>query len=171
MCMRYSHCANVTNTLQVIIAWKDCTDVVACKKCLHKATWALAAKAEWFTTQVLSKVKNLLTLLPFPFTGIRFCISWVVKISHIHLGWNTIYSFKIVTMNFFLFECEMDYSDLTSKLHCNAYPFPVQQQCRKRIMVLNNTLQNKTFSWGVFSSQKSLKTGVRKISLPSYQPL
>lgn len=68
---------------------------------------------------------NLLKLLPFPFTGSRFCISSDVKISHIRVGGNTIQSLKIVMVNFSLSECEIDFSDTFSKLHCNAYCFLV----------------------------------------------
>lgn len=56
------------------------------KRWLHRVDSALAMKAEWLPTQALLTVMNLLTLLPFTFTGIRVSISWVVKISHIHLG-------------------------------------------------------------------------------------
>lgn len=56
------------------------------KRWLHKVDSALAMKAEWLPTQALLTVMNLLTLFTFPFTGIRASISWVVKISHIHLA-------------------------------------------------------------------------------------
>lgn len=112
------------------------------RRWLHKVDSGLAMKAEWLPTQALLTVMNLLTLLPFTFTGIRVSISGVVKISHTHLGRVPLNHLGLWWWTFSLWVWE-DFSDVFSLLHHSADPFLVQRWWRKRIMVLNNTLQSK----------------------------
>lgn len=43
--MGYSHYANVTKVLKVVIAGKDDTHIASYKRCLHKPALSLAVKA------------------------------------------------------------------------------------------------------------------------------